>query len=194
MLFCAAQAPELFGRDQRYGVLPLYFSRALTRIGLRARADRRADGRAPASSSSCPQVHPVRRSRPRRERSGDRARRTRSAAVPRFVAQALLTAGAPRRALRPSSPRGRRGGPTHGRRSSRSSIIPPVIVALVDIADRGSDVGPAPRPVQPERRPRRRQRLDLRARSRTTRSSPRRPARTGLRRRRGHRHRRSRSA
>ena len=31
MLFCAAQAPELFGRDQRYGVLPLYFSRALTR-------------------------------------------------------------------------------------------------------------------------------------------------------------------
>lgn len=31
MLFCAAQAPELFGRDQRYGVLPLYFSRALER-------------------------------------------------------------------------------------------------------------------------------------------------------------------
>ena len=32
MLFCAAQAPELFGRDQRYGVLPLYFSRTLTRL------------------------------------------------------------------------------------------------------------------------------------------------------------------
>jgi ABC-2 type transport system permease protein len=31
MLFSAAQAPELFGRDQRYGVLPLYFSRALER-------------------------------------------------------------------------------------------------------------------------------------------------------------------
>src|SRR5262245_4177190 len=31
MLFCASQAPELFSRDQRYGVLPLYFSRALTR-------------------------------------------------------------------------------------------------------------------------------------------------------------------
>ena len=31
MLFCAAQAPELFGRDQRYHVLPLYFSRAITR-------------------------------------------------------------------------------------------------------------------------------------------------------------------
>jgi ABC-2 type transport system permease protein len=31
MLFCAAQAPELFGRDQRYGVLPLYFTRVLTR-------------------------------------------------------------------------------------------------------------------------------------------------------------------
>jgi ABC-2 type transport system permease protein len=31
-LFLAAQAPELFGRDQRYGVLPLYFSRLLTRV------------------------------------------------------------------------------------------------------------------------------------------------------------------
>ena len=31
MLFCAAQAPELVGRDQRYSVLPLYFSRALRR-------------------------------------------------------------------------------------------------------------------------------------------------------------------
>jgi ABC-2 type transport system permease protein len=32
MLFCSAQAPELFGRDQRHGVLPLYFSRVLTRV------------------------------------------------------------------------------------------------------------------------------------------------------------------
>lgn len=32
MLFCASQAPELFGRDQRAGVLPLYFSRAVSRI------------------------------------------------------------------------------------------------------------------------------------------------------------------
>ena len=31
-LFAAAQGPELFGRDQRYGVLPLYFSRVITRI------------------------------------------------------------------------------------------------------------------------------------------------------------------
>ncbi len=31
VLFCAAQAPELVGRDQRYHVLPLYFSRALER-------------------------------------------------------------------------------------------------------------------------------------------------------------------
>jgi len=31
MLFCAAQAPELLGRDQRYHVLSLYFSRALVR-------------------------------------------------------------------------------------------------------------------------------------------------------------------
>lgn len=32
MLFCAAQAPEIFGRDQLSGVLPLYFSRAISRI------------------------------------------------------------------------------------------------------------------------------------------------------------------
>jgi ABC-2 type transport system permease protein len=32
MLFCAAQAPELLGRDQRFGVLPVYFSRALARL------------------------------------------------------------------------------------------------------------------------------------------------------------------
>ena len=31
-LFCAAQAPELLGRDQRYSVLSLYFSRALERM------------------------------------------------------------------------------------------------------------------------------------------------------------------
>jgi ABC-2 type transport system permease protein len=30
-LFCAAQAPDLFGRDQRYSLLSLYFSRALRR-------------------------------------------------------------------------------------------------------------------------------------------------------------------
>ena len=30
-LFCAAQAPELFGRDQRHNVLALYFARALRR-------------------------------------------------------------------------------------------------------------------------------------------------------------------
>ena len=31
VLFCAAQAPEMFGRDQRHGVLALYFARALRR-------------------------------------------------------------------------------------------------------------------------------------------------------------------
>jgi ABC-2 type transport system permease protein len=31
-LFCASQAPELFGRDQQAGVLPLYFSRAIQRL------------------------------------------------------------------------------------------------------------------------------------------------------------------
>src|SRR4051794_27986963 len=31
ILFCAAQAPDLFGRDQRHSLLALYFSRALRR-------------------------------------------------------------------------------------------------------------------------------------------------------------------
>jgi ABC-2 type transport system permease protein len=31
-LFCAGQAPELFGRDQGSGILPLYFSRAVGRL------------------------------------------------------------------------------------------------------------------------------------------------------------------
>jgi ABC-2 type transport system permease protein len=31
-LFCASQAPELFGRDQRWGVMPLYFARAVGRL------------------------------------------------------------------------------------------------------------------------------------------------------------------
>jgi ABC-2 type transport system permease protein len=31
-LFCAAQAPELFGRDEQNGVLPLYFSRTIGRL------------------------------------------------------------------------------------------------------------------------------------------------------------------
>jgi len=32
MLFCAAQVPEVLGRDQRYSLLSLYFSRALRRV------------------------------------------------------------------------------------------------------------------------------------------------------------------
>lgn len=32
VLFCAAQAPETLGRDQRHSLLPLYFSRALRRL------------------------------------------------------------------------------------------------------------------------------------------------------------------
>jgi len=32
ILFCAVQAPELLGRDQRFAVLPLYFSRAIARL------------------------------------------------------------------------------------------------------------------------------------------------------------------
>ena len=74
MLFCAAQAPELFGRDQRYGVLPLYFSRALTRTDYARRAHRRPDARAPPRRPH-PAAHPLRGPRPGGERSGHRAHR-----------------------------------------------------------------------------------------------------------------------
>ena len=92
MLFCAAQAPELFGRDQRYGVLPLYFSRALTRtdyalakVGGLMAALFLVDGLAVP--------RPVRRARPRRARSGRPGCPTSSPPVPRFLLQALLVAG-----------------------------------------------------------------------------------------------------
>ena len=71
MLFCAAQAPELFGRDQRYRVLPLYFSRAITRVRLRARQGRRTVRR-PARRGPGPAVHPVLRARAGRRRPRDR--------------------------------------------------------------------------------------------------------------------------
>ena len=50
-LFCAAQAPELVGRDQRYHVLPLYFSRALGAATTRWPSWRRSRRR--CSSCSC---------------------------------------------------------------------------------------------------------------------------------------------
>ena len=45
ILFCAVVAPELVSRDLRSGVLPLYFSRPLTRVRLRAGEVRRAGHR-----------------------------------------------------------------------------------------------------------------------------------------------------
>jgi ABC-2 type transport system permease protein len=137
MLFCAAQAPELFGRDQRYGVLPLYFSRALTRTDY---AVARVAGLMVAllAIDLLPQAilfigrvlvapDPV-------AGFGHEV-----AAVPRFVGQGLLSAGllggiasliaawTPRRAYATAG-------------IIATSLIPPVVVALVGTLD-GGDVG-----------------------------------------------------
>ena len=74
MLFCAAQAPELFGRDQRYGVLPLYFSRVLTRTdyalakvgGLMTRPAHRRAGAVPGAVPGARARRPGPGHRPRR--------------------------------------------------------------------------------------------------------------------------------
>lgn len=137
MLFCAAQAPELFGRDQRYGVLPLYFSRALTRTDY---ALARAAGLILALLivDLLPQMilfvgrvlvapDPV-------AGLGHEA-----GEVPRFVTQGLLTSGllggiaaliaawTPRRAYATAG-------------IIATSLIPPVVVALAGTLD-GGDVG-----------------------------------------------------
>jgi ABC-2 type transport system permease protein len=128
MLFAAAQGPELFGRDQRYGVLPLYFSRVLTRTDY-ALAKTGALWVALLLLILVPQVlllggrifvapDPV------------EGFRTEIGSVPQFVAQALLTAGlvgsltaliashTPRRAYATAI-------------VIAVMIIPPIIVALV---------------------------------------------------------------
>lgn len=128
MLFAAAQGPELFGRDQRYGVLPLYFSRVLTRIDY-ALAKTGALWVALLLLILVPQVLLL----------GGRifvatdpieGFRTEIGSVPQFVAQALLTAGlvgsltaliashTPRRAYATAI-------------VIAVMIIPPIIVALV---------------------------------------------------------------
>lgn len=128
MLFAAAQGPELFGRDQRYGVLPLYFSRVLTRTDY-ALAKTGALWVALLLLILVPQVlllggrifvapDPV------------EGLRTEIGSIPQFVAQALLTAGlvgsltaliashTPRRAYATAI-------------VIAVMIIPPIIVALV---------------------------------------------------------------
>jgi ABC-2 type transport system permease protein len=137
MLFCAAQAPELFGRDQRFGVLPLYFSRALTRTDY---AVARAAGLMVALlfMDLVPQLilfvgrvlvapDPI-------AGLGHEAH-----AVPRFVMQGLLSSGllggiaalvaawTPRRAYATAG-------------IIAISLIPPVVVALAGTLD-GGDVG-----------------------------------------------------
>ena len=189
MLFCAAQAPEIFGRDQRYGVLPLYFSRALTRTDY---ALAKVAGLIVALLivDLVPQAilfvgRVLVAADPATGLSNE------AAAVPRFLFQGLLTAGllgglsaliaawTPRRAYATAG-------------IIAVSIIPPVLVALLTSLT-GSDTHAHPRPVQPGRRPRRRERLDLRSGLAEPGDRRARPAGPAVRRRRARRHGRRRS-
>ena len=191
MLFCAAQAPELFGRDQRYGVLPLYFSRVLTRpdyalakvLGLMV---------ALFAVAVDPVSHPVRRSRLRGAGSGDGPRRRdrRGPEVPApgrcsspacsAASPSLIAAWTPRRAYATAA-------------IIAVFIIPPIIVAII-AAQTSQDLARVDHPVQPGRRPRWHERGDLRVDPGQHRRRPGRPAGLGIPGGRGDRHRRDRSA
>ena len=152
-LFLAAQAPELFGRDQRYGVLPLYFSRLLTRTDY---ALARVGGLVLAvfllssSRTSILTLGAVLRGRRPADRAGRGGRRT---------SRATLAIDRPgRRCCCPSSRRssrpGRRAAPTPRPGSSpRSSSRRSSACIVVELAV--TDLGEHRRPVQPGR-PRRR--------------------------------------
>ena len=80
-LFCAAQAPELFGRDQRHGILSLYFARALRRTDytlarILGFVGGVADPLPAAPARAVPRPRPARLRR-RRARSGPTCRRCR---------------------------------------------------------------------------------------------------------------------
>ena len=171
MLFCAAQAPELFGRDQRYGVLPLYFSRVLTRFDYAL---------AKIGGLFLAVLAPLRWSR----RSLLFIGRVLVAPDPvtgladelgagaRVRAQALADRGPARRRRRPDRGLDARGGPTPPPAIIAVFIIPPIVVALVaQLVD--GDAARLARPVQPGRRARRAQRRDLRR-------HPRQPGRRAL--------------
>ena len=111
MLFCAAQAPELFGRDQRYGVLPLYFSRALTRTDYALAKHRRPDASRCSWSILVPQLvlfvgRVLRRARTRRTGLADELPARSRGSSPRPLADrgllgglaSLIAAWTPRRA------------------------------------------------------------------------------------------------
>ena len=119
MLFCAAQAPELFGRDQRYARPAALLLARPDAHGLRAGQGRRADGRAVRGGRHA-LPDPVRRPCLRRAGPGDRPRR-RDRGGPEVPApgrhRSPVCSAASRRSSRP----GRRAGPTPPRRSSRSS-------------------------------------------------------------------------
>ncbi len=134
ILFCAAQAPELFGRDQRYGVLPLYFSRAITRSDY---AVARVGGLILALLivDLFPQLI-LFTGRVLVAKDPAIGLQTELPNVPLFTAQALLTAGllggmssliaawTPRRAYATAG-------------IIAASIIPPVVIAIVDQMDVG---------------------------------------------------------
>jgi ABC-2 type transport system permease protein len=138
VLFCAAQAPELFGRDQRYGVLPLYFSRAITRTDY---AVARVGGLMAALLivDLVPQVilflgRVLVASDPITGLGNELPN------VPRFTAQALLTAallGGMSSLIAAWTPR--RAYATAG--IIAASIIPPVVIAIVNQMDVGSLAG-----------------------------------------------------
>ena len=175
MLFCAAQAPELFGRDQRHGVLPLYFSRVLTRIDY---ALARAGGLFLAIFviSIVPQLI-LRSARSWRRPTRSPACSEDLPDVPRYLLVAVLAsallggvstviaAWTPRRAYATAA-------------IIAVFIIPPIIVAL-DGRARGRRRRASPRAGQPQRHPRRRQRRGVRHASHRTRPSSRRTCRAG---------------
>ena len=189
MLFCAAQAPELFGRDQRYGVLPLYFSRVLTRVDYAlarigglflAISDRRARRRSSSCSSGA--------SSPPRTRSPGCSDEL--AEVPRYPRRCLLVAGLLGGRRDGRSPPAPRAGPTRRPRSSRCSSSRRSSSALIGELGRAATSARVVVLAQPGRHPRR---------ARTRRSSARSldspvvvaagPARLGVHRGRGRRHR-----
>ena len=170
MLFCAAQAPELFGRDQRYGVLPLYFSRAPDPHRLRPGASRRALSLAVLLVIVVPQLVLIVGRVFVAARPGDRAAPRRPPTVPRYLPSArprrrgllgglaaVIAAWTPRRAYATAGDHRRVHHPADRRRDHRRAGAP---------ATR-----PGRRPVQPGRRHRRAQRRDLRDGRRTARPS-----------------------
>ncbi len=160
MLFCAAQAPELFGRDQRYGVLPLYFSRVLDPARLRAGQGPRAD-RSSLFAVAVPPYLILFVGRVFVAPDPATGLADEIAAVPQVPAPGRAGRRAPRRPRRRSSLPGRRAARTPRRRSSPCSSSRRSSSAS-SRAQTSQDLARVLDPVQPGRRPRRHERGDLR--------------------------------